>query len=59
MKFWLHLDDVLRARINEVIKINASARHVPDEIIEAPAIPDTITGKRIEIPVKRLLQGVR
>ena len=31
--------------------------HVPDEILQAPAIPHTLTGKRLEVPVKRLLQG--
>jgi acetoacetyl-CoA synthetase len=30
---------------------------VPDEILEAPAIPHTLTGKRLEVPLKRLLQG--
>jgi acetoacetyl-CoA synthetase len=30
---------------------------VPDEIIQAPAIPHTLTGKRLEVPVKRLVQG--
>jgi acetoacetyl-CoA synthetase len=30
---------------------------VPDDIIEVPGIPHTLTGKRIEVPVKRLLQG--
>ena len=32
-------------------------RYVPDEIIEAPAVPRTRTGKLLEIPVKRLFQG--
>ncbi len=30
---------------------------MPDEIIEVPAVPHTLTGKRLEVPVKRLLQG--
>ena len=30
---------------------------MPDEIIEIPGVPHTLTGKRIEVPVKRLLQG--
>jgi acetoacetyl-CoA synthetase len=30
---------------------------VPDEIIAVPGVPHTLTGKRIEVPVKRLLQG--
>jgi acetoacetyl-CoA synthetase len=52
------LDDALRTRITETIRSSCSARHVPDEIIEVPAVPHTLTGKRLEVPVKRLLQGV-
>ncbi|NED59842.1 acetoacetate--CoA ligase, partial [Streptomyces sp. SID10244] len=51
------LDDDLRARIAEAIRSTASPRHVPDDIIEVPAIPHTRTGKKLEVPVKRLIQG--
>ncbi|MCX3064269.1 acetoacetate--CoA ligase [Streptomyces beihaiensis] len=51
------LDDALRARIRQTIRTQLSPRHVPDDIIEAPGVPHTLTGKRIEVPVKRLLQG--
>ncbi|WP_066955989.1 acetoacetate--CoA ligase [Streptomyces lushanensis] len=51
------LDDTLRARVKETIRARLSPRHVPDEIIEVPGIPHTLTGKRIEVPVKRILQG--
>ena len=51
------LDDALRARIRAVIREQVSPRHVPDDIIAAPGVPHTLTGKRIEIPVKKLLQG--
>ncbi|MGA4544531.1 acetoacetate--CoA ligase [Uniformispora flossi] len=51
------LDDALRDRIKQVIRTEVSPRHVPDEILEAPGVPHTLTGKRIEIPVKKLLQG--
>ncbi|OQR64540.1 acetoacetate--CoA ligase [Streptomyces maremycinicus] len=51
------LDDDLRARIKEAIRTGASPRHVPDEILEVPGIPHTRTGKKLEVPVKRLLQG--
>ncbi|MFE2925541.1 acetoacetate--CoA ligase [Streptomyces goshikiensis] len=51
------LDDELRTRVKTTIREQLSPRHVPDEIIEVPAIPHTLTGKRIEVPVKRLLQG--
>ncbi|MFE9402803.1 acetoacetate--CoA ligase [Streptomyces sp. NPDC006530] len=51
------LDDSLRTKIKQAIREQLSPRHVPDEIIEAPGVPHTLTGKRIEVPVKRLLQG--
>ncbi|WP_051741698.1 acetoacetate--CoA ligase [Streptomyces xylophagus] len=51
------LDDALRDRIREAIRTGASPRHVPDEILQVPAIPHTRTGKKLEVPVKRLLQG--
>ncbi|WP_210584594.1 acetoacetate--CoA ligase [Streptomyces sp. GESEQ-35] len=51
------LDDGLREKIKEAIRTGASPRHVPDEILEVPAIPHTRTGKKLEVPVKRLLQG--
>jgi acetoacetyl-CoA synthetase len=51
------LDDSLRSRIKSAIREELSPRHVPDEITEIPAVPHTLTGKRLEVPVKRLLQG--
>jgi acetoacetyl-CoA synthetase len=51
------LDDAVRDRIRDAIRTGASPRHVPDEILEVPAIPHTRTGKKLEVPVKRLLQG--
>ncbi|WLP88884.1 acetoacetate--CoA ligase [Gordonia sp. NB41Y] len=51
------LDDALRGRIVEALRTNASPRHVPDAIIAVPAIPHTRTGKKLEIPVKRIIQG--
>ncbi|MGW5676791.1 acetoacetate--CoA ligase [Streptomyces sp. NPDC003860] len=51
------LDDELRTTIKNTIKEQLSPRHVPDDIIEIPAVPHTLTGKRLEVPVKRLLQG--
>jgi acetoacetyl-CoA synthetase len=51
------LDEPLRERIREAIRTSASPRHVPDEIIAAPGIPHTRTGKKLEVPVKRLLRG--
>lgn len=51
------LDDALRERIRAVIREKASPRHVPDEIVAAPGIPHTRTGKKLEVPIKRLFQG--
>lgn len=51
------LDDGLRDRIRTAIRAQLSPRHVPDEVIAVPGVPHTLTGKRIEVPVKRLLQG--
>jgi acetoacetyl-CoA synthetase len=44
-------------RIKDAVRTGASPRHVPDEVIVAPGIPHTKTGKRLEVPVKRLLLG--
>nr|WP_314142335.1 acetoacetate--CoA ligase [uncultured Rhodococcus sp.] len=49
--------DELRDRIGSVIRTQASPRHVPDDVIAAPAIPHTRTGKKLEVPLKRLFQG--
>ncbi|MGV9453065.1 acetoacetate--CoA ligase [Streptomyces sp. NPDC003635] len=51
------LDDALRETIRDAIRAGASPRHVPDEVIEVPGIPHTRTGKKLEVPIKRLLQG--
>ena len=52
------LTDDLVAALRTAIREQASPRHVPDEIIEVPAVPHTRTGKRLEVPLKRLFQGV-
>lgn len=51
------LTDALRTTIATAIRTHASPRHVPDTVIEVPALPHTRTGKKLEVPVKRLLQG--
>ncbi|MFE7577260.1 acetoacetate--CoA ligase [Streptomyces sp. NPDC057521] len=51
------LDEELRDTIRSAIRTHASPRHVPDTVIEVPALPHTRTGKKLEVPVKRLLQG--
>jgi acetoacetyl-CoA synthetase len=51
------LDDALASRIRAAIRNELSPRHVPDEILVVPAVPRTLSGKKMEVPVKRLLQG--
>ncbi|MGY1609853.1 acetoacetate--CoA ligase [Geodermatophilus sp. SYSU D00700] len=52
------LTDDLAGRIRAAIRTSASPRHVPDEIVVVPGVPHTRTGKRLEVPLKRLFQGV-
>ena len=51
------LTDALRDRIKDTIRTEVSPRHVPDEIIAAPGVPHTRTGKKLEVPIKKLFQG--
>jgi acetoacetyl-CoA synthetase len=51
------LDDDLKARIARALRTELSPRHVPDEIHEVPGVPRTLSGKKLEVPVKRILAG--
>ena len=51
------LDDSLKSRITAQIREKASARHVPSAIVEVAEIPRTLTGKKMEVPIRRLLLG--
>jgi acetoacetyl-CoA synthetase len=51
------LDDDLRRRIAERIRTDCSPRHVPNEVFEIDEVPRTLSGKALEIPVKRILGG--
>ena len=51
------LDEALRAKIARALRSELSPRHVPDTIASVPAIPRTLTGKKLEAPVKRILCG--
>ena len=51
------LDDALAKRIESAIRTQASARHVPNRIWQVEEIPRTLTGKKMEVPVRRLLLG--
>jgi len=51
------LDDDLRARIKAALRAALSPRHVPDEIHQVPGIPRTLSGKKLEVPVRKILLG--
>ncbi len=51
------LDDDLRGRIRGVLRTQLSPRHVPDVIDGVAAIPRTLSGKKLEVPIKRMLLG--
>jgi len=66
-KFWMplfvlmhdgiQLTDQIKSNINNTLRKDYSPRHVPDEIIQVPDIPYTISGKKTETPVKKILMG--
>lgn len=51
------LDERLKRTIVTTLWSRLTPRHVPDEIVQAPAVPHTLTGKRLEVPIKKLLAG--
>ena len=51
------LDGALKDRLAQAIRTALSPRFVPDDIVQAPAIPRTLSGKKQELPVKKLLLG--
>jgi acetoacetyl-CoA synthetase len=53
----LMLDDDVRARIRSGVRSGLSPRHVPDEVHQVAAIPTTLSGKKLELPVKKILRG--
>lgn len=57
MKPSTQLTDELVKKIKSTIRAAYTPRHVPDDIIEAPEIPYTISGKKTETPVKKVLMG--
>ena len=57
LKEGLVLDEALAAKIAATLREDASPRHVPDRIYQVPSIPCTLTGKKMEVPVRRILMG--
>jgi acetoacetyl-CoA synthetase len=53
----VELDEDLKNTIKESIKENTSPRHVPNDIYAVPEIPKTLNGKKLEVPVKKILSG--
>ena len=53
------LDDDLTARIRAQLRTQLSPRHLPDTIEAVPSVPRTLSGKKLEVPVKRILTGSR
>jgi acetoacetyl-CoA synthetase len=51
------LDEVLKKQIHQTLKEDYSPRHCPDEIYVLKEIPYTLSGKKIELPVKKLFEG--
>jgi acetoacetyl-CoA synthetase len=47
----------LAGRLRSALRSDLSPRHVPDRILAVPAVPRTLTGKKLEVPVKRILSG--
>ncbi len=53
----VEIDDDLRRHLATTLRTALSPRHVPDEIVPVPAVPYSRTGKKLEVPVKRILRG--
>ena len=52
------LDEGLSARLRRTLREALSPRHVPDEIRAVPDVPRTLSGKKLEVPIRKLLAGV-
>ena len=51
------VDDDLISRLRSAIRAELSPRHVPDEVHEVPGVPRTLSGKKLEVPVRKILLG--
>lgn len=54
----LRIDETLQEKVRAKMRKTYSARHIPDKVYQVGAIPYTLTGKKMEIPVRRILMGV-
>jgi acetoacetyl-CoA synthetase len=53
----IQLTAELDARLRQAVRAALTPRHVPNEIVAVPEIPKTLTGKKLELPIKKLLLG--
>jgi acetoacetyl-CoA synthetase len=53
----VEFDDDLAKKIKTELRTSLSPRHIPDTLHAMPAVPRTLTGKKLEVPVKRILRG--
>ena len=53
----LELDETVRRTIAGALRTQLSPRHVPDIIHQVPGVPRTLSGKKLEVPVKKILRG--
>jgi acetoacetyl-CoA synthetase len=51
------LDEAMQGQIRDAIRQGVSARFLPDEIVQVAEVPRTLSGKKLEVPVKKLLLG--
>ncbi|PSO06137.1 acetoacetate--CoA ligase, partial [Candidatus Marsarchaeota G2 archaeon BE_D] len=58
LKPGIELSQELQTKIKEKIRVDTSPRFVPDEVYQIGEVPRTLNGKKLEIPVKRILMGV-
>ena len=57
LKEGVQLDEDLVRKIKKSIRETTSPRHVPDEVLTIPEVPRTLNGKKVEVPVKKILSG--
>ncbi len=58
LKAGVELDEKLKQKINAHIRTALSPRHIPDTIVAVEQVPRTLNGKKLEVPVKKILMGV-
>jgi acetoacetyl-CoA synthetase len=53
----IDLDAALTEKLKAAIRVGLSARHVPNDVFQVPEVPRTLTGKKLELPIKKVLLG--